>query len=88
MWLVVIGDLPEKGLNLTYSFFWNKYYLFSDNGQAVDSIREMMETNGFKERWIDVAWDSNHEEYVTYLFFKKGKYELGVWFYNRDVDEI
>lgn len=91
MWLARLGDIlvPDGyiHINYTYRIFGEKHFLFSNNGLAVDTIRELMESKGFKERWIDVSWDENHEEYVTYLFFIKDKYELGVWFNYYEVDK-
>jgi len=92
MWLIELGDLWEgkkpNRLNLTYRIFGDKYFLFSENHLAVDTIRKLMDAKGFKERWIDVDWNENHEEYVTYLFFIKEKQELGVWFRYHKIDKL
>jgi len=91
MWLVNLGDIivNDNGtdVDITYRLFGDKYFLYSSNKIAVDTIRKMLELKGFHERWIDVAFDEDHIEYVTYLFFATEEYEVGVWFNYHEVDK-
>lgn len=89
MWLVELSGIVDKNeidIDIVYKLFGNKYFLFSSNKLAVNTIRKLMKSKGFNETWISIDFDKNNIEYVYYLYFETKEYEVNVWFDYHIVD--
>ena len=65
-----ISEEYPDGKKPTYEYFGDEIFLFRDNHEAVDFIRQKAEAWNINEIWHDVDWPDGSVECTTYMAFR------------------